>query len=213
MKDTFLHEKIYRGESFFKRIAEQSILVCGCGAIGSNLLDNMVRQGFTKVSVIDFDRIEDHNRNTQLWGKRDSGQPKVKMIKNKIYMDMGVDVVPYDLRLTDETISKVFKDHKRSIVVDGFDNTESRKLVTEYCKLQSIECLHVGLSSDYAEVIWNERYRVPKASGEDVCEYPMARNIILLAVAVATEVIIRFIAEGIKENYTITLGDFKISLM
>jgi len=74
-----------------------------------------------------------------------------------------------------------------------------------------VDCLHVGLAKDYAEVIWNESYRVPRdTTGPDVCEYPMARNIIMLAATVATEVIIRYAVTKQKKGYVITLGDFKI---
>jgi hypothetical protein len=63
-----------------------------------------------------------------------------------------------------------------------------------------------------AEVTWNEVYRVPtNVKGMDVCEYPLARNIVMLAVTVATEVLIRYVDTGRKESYIITLGDLKVS--
>lgn len=62
----------------------------------------------------------------------------------------------------------------------------------------------------YAEVIWNDNYRVPSDTGLDVCDHPLARNLILMAVSVASECIIRYIAAGEKRNYTITPGDFAV---
>ena len=53
-------------------------------------------------------------------------------------------------------------------------------------------------------------YRVPNDIGADVCDYPLARNLVLLAVAVASEVIIRFAANGSRENWTVTLKDFAV---
>jgi molybdopterin-synthase adenylyltransferase len=124
-------------------------------------------------------------------------------------MGIAINTVPSEV--TEENIKKILGGV--NFVVDSFDNTESRKLVTDFCKSNKIDCLHVGLNAGYAEVIWNEQYTVPKKSGPDVCEYPLARNVVLLAVTVATEVIIRYVLESVKESYTITLGDFKISLL
>ena len=45
------------------------------------------------------------------------------------------------------------------------------------------------LAADYAEIIWNDRYRVPSPSHDDVCDYPLARNLVTLAVSVACEVL------------------------
>jgi hypothetical protein len=59
-------------------------------------------------------------------------------------------------------------------------------------------------------VIGDERYRVPQDVAGDVCDYPLARNLVLLVVAVASEVIIRFALTGIRQDFSVTLGDFAI---
>ena len=80
-----------------------------------------------------------------------------------------------------------------TVVIDGFDNTEARRIVTDHCKSQGIPCLHAGLFEEYAEVVWNDSYTVPQEDpAGDVCDYPLARNLILVAVAMATEEIINF---------------------
>ena len=76
--------------------------------------------------------------------------------------------------------------------------------------MKNMPCLHVGLAGDYAEVIWNTLYRVPSPSNDDVCDYPLARNLVTLATSVACEVIIAFAIKGLEESYTITLGDFAV---
>jgi len=210
--NTFTHEEVYRGEDVLKKMSETPITFCGAGAIGSNMCMNIVRQGFKNISVIDFDRVEDHNRHTQVYGRRDVGQLKTAMLKNRIFMDMGVSIGDNSKELTADNIKKFIDTFP--IVIDGFDNSASRRLVTDYCTKNNVECLHVGLFQDYAEVIWNEQYRVPDdTKAMDVCEYPLARNVIMMAVSVASESLIRFISTGAKESYYITLKDLKISRM
>ena len=78
-----------------------------------------------------------------------------------------------------------------------------------------IPCLHIGLSANYAEVIWNESYRVPHDVGDagaDVCDYPLARNLIQFAVALASEAVIRFVLDGQQRNYSFTLRDLRINV-
>jgi molybdopterin-synthase adenylyltransferase len=66
------------------------------------------------------------------------------------------------------------------------------------------------LFSDYGEVIWNENYRVPGDAGQDVCDSPLARNLVLLTAAVAAESLVRFVLRGHVQNWSITLADFAI---
>jgi molybdopterin/thiamine biosynthesis adenylyltransferase len=172
----------------------------------------MVRQGFKKFTVIDFDRVDDHNRHTQAYSRRDIGQLKVNALKTKVYDLMGISIEAISSKLEAGNAKRLLK--PGTIVVDGFDNPEGRKLVTDYCQANKITCLHAGLYKDCAEVHWNVGYRVPDpVKGLDICEYPLARNIILMAITVATEVIIRYLDKGVMENYYITLGDMKINLI
>lgn len=116
-------------------------------------------------------------------------------------------------RLTERNVGKLLA--VADLVVDGFDNHASRALVTAHCRAASIPCLHVGLSADYAEAVWNERYRVPQdvtGEGMDVFDYPLARNLIQFAVSLASEAVVRFVLEGERQNYSFTLRDLQINV-
>jgi len=43
-----------------------------------------------------------------------------------------------------------------------------------------------------------------------VCDYPLARNLALMVVPIATETVIRVVLDGAKSNWSITLRDFAI---
>jgi hypothetical protein len=73
--------------------------------------------------------------------------------------------------------------------------------------------LHVGLFSDYCEVVWEADYRVLQEVPGNVCDYPRARNLVLLAVALGSEVLIRFILEQSRQNWSATLRHFAIRPM
>ena len=73
MADKFHHEAIYRGADELAKLAGQHLTICGAGALGSHLADNLARQGVRHLRVIDRDRVEEHNVSTQLYGESDVG--------------------------------------------------------------------------------------------------------------------------------------------
>ena len=56
MAGKFHHEAIYRGEGRLAQLAAVPLTLCGAGALGSQLADNLARQGFAQLRVIDRDR-------------------------------------------------------------------------------------------------------------------------------------------------------------
>jgi molybdopterin/thiamine biosynthesis adenylyltransferase len=211
MADMYLHEAIYRGRDNIEALASKSIVICGAGALGSLMTDNLIRQGFRKLTVVDFDRIELHNTGTQLYGKGDVGALKVDVLKALCFRSTGIEITTQGKRIEERTVKKYLADS--DLVIDTLDNAESRRLVTDYCARNNLECLHLGMNADFGQVHWNEGYRVPNDVVEgDVCDYPLARNLILTIVAVGTETLLRYVLEGKKENYSITLRDLRINL-
>lgn len=206
----FHHEEIYRGADLIERLAVRSIVVCGDGAIGSNLIDTLVRQGFSKLRVIDMDRVETHNINTQVFEESDVGALKVAATQNRVFRTVGIEIDTVSKKLEKKNVKKLLKG--ADLVVDGFDNFESRQLVQEHCRMQNIPCLHAGLNTDYGEVVWGEIYMVPKAVDGDICDYPLARNLAVLVVSIAAEEIIDFCLadKPRRKSWRITLKDLKI---
>jgi molybdopterin-synthase adenylyltransferase len=208
MAGMFHHEELYRGREHVDKLANARITLCGAGALGSNLADTLARQGFRNLRVIDRDRVEQHNVSTQIYGEADIGAWKVDVLRTRLFRSVGVEIETYAKELTAQTARKLLKDS--DIVVDTFDNSASRQLVTAHCAEPPIPCLHAGLFADYGEVVWNEQYRVPGDVAGDVCDYPLARNLVMLTVAVAAETLCRFVLATTRDNWSITLGDFAV---
>jgi len=208
MSRKFLHESIYRGPEQLARLAVPRLTLCGAGAIGSHLADNLTRQGFARLHVIDRDRIEEHNVSTQLYGAGEIGAWKVEVLRSRIFRAVEVEIETTTKELSDRNAKALLKGS--DIVIDTFDNSAARQLVQQQCRDAKMDCLHVGLYADYCEAIWDEDYRVPNDVAGDVCEYPLARNLVLLAVAIASESILRFVLDGRRENLSATLTDFAV---
>jgi molybdopterin-synthase adenylyltransferase len=204
----FFHEELHRSQEVMRRLRDFKITVCGAGALGANLVESLARQGFASIKVIDRDRIEERNLSTQPYFASDVGAFKAKILANGLYRALGVKVDARGEELTATNAAKLLKDAQ--LVVDTFDNSIARRAVKNYCDSAGVACLHAGLATGYAEVVWNDIYRVPSAAQDDICDYPLARNLVMLTVAVACESIIRFVAGSARHSFTLTLGDFAV---
>jgi molybdopterin/thiamine biosynthesis adenylyltransferase len=208
MANKFHHEAIYRGADSLAKLAVPHLTLCGAGALGSQLADNLARQGFQHLRVIDRDRVEEHNVSTQLYCESEVGAWKVEVLRQRLFRATGMEIDAVRKELTDRNARGLVQES--NLVIDTFDNSASRRLVQEQSRALQLPCLHIGLYADYGEVIWNENYRVPQDVPGDVCDYPLARNLVLLIVAVASEVILRYVLEGSRRNWSATLRDFAV---
>lgn len=205
------HETLYRGDDLLRRLAATHVVVCGAGAVGSNLTEHLARVGARTISVIDDDRVEEHNLSTQLYGESDVGLFKVEALRNHCFRAVGCELQPIRKRLDAASAPKLLRE--ADLVIDGFDNAGSRRAVQDAVRKLDKPCLHVGLATDYAEAIWDANYRVPSDVAGDVCDYPLARTIVALATAVACDLVLRFLEAGRQENWSITLRDFAVRQM
>ena len=143
MADKFHHEQLYRGAERMAKYADVLVTVCGAGAIGSNLVDNLVRQGFEQLRVIDHDRVEEHNVSTQVYGQDDVGAWKTDVLAHRVFQSVGVEIDCVRKELNARSVRKLLSDSE--IVIDTFDNSDSRQAVQQHCRTTEKRCLHVGL--------------------------------------------------------------------
>src|SRR5262245_18512103 len=120
MASKFHHEQIYRGADGLARLAATRVTLCGAGALGSHLADNLARQGFGPRKVIDRDRVEEHNVSTQLYGEADVGAWKVEVLRNRLIRAAGVEIDTVNKELGERNARSLLKDG--GIVLDTFDN-------------------------------------------------------------------------------------------
>src|SRR5919206_615953 len=100
MASKFHHEQLYRGADSLDKLAATRLTLCGAGALGSHLADNLMRQGFASLRVIDRDRVEEHNVSTQLYGESDVGGWKVEVLRQRLFRATGVEIEAHRKELT-----------------------------------------------------------------------------------------------------------------
>ena len=56
--------------------------IIGCGSVGSTLAELFVRNGVTKLTLWDFDRVEPHNISNQMFRQKDIGRLKTEALRD-----------------------------------------------------------------------------------------------------------------------------------
>ena len=83
---TVFHEHLTRkiGEHNVSRLQEIKVGIAGAGGLGSNCAANLVRVGFGKLKIIDFDMVETGNLDRQFYFADQVGMYKVEALRQNL---------------------------------------------------------------------------------------------------------------------------------
>ncbi len=209
------HEALFRGQAALLARKDVKILLCGGGALGSFLCDLLARQGYWGLAVLDMDKVDDTNYGTQNFGKADVGRLKTQQIRANIFRRIGVNVESLPKKLTRQNARNFVR--RFDLVVDLFDNAESRTILQEVCKSEDKACLHAGVAAmGFFEVRWNDTYVIPvpekQVVGNEPCEYPLAANLVIMCVGVIAEIINKFVTTGLKRSAEFWLKSMSLEI-
>ncbi len=124
------------------RLKEASVLIIGCGGLGSSSAMYLTAAGVGHLGLVDSDVVELSNLQRQIMhGMATLGHPKVLSAKsrlNDINPNVRVDV--FKERITIENAHKIIGGF--TIVVDATDNFETRYLVNSACVEKEIPFIY-----------------------------------------------------------------------
>ncbi len=120
----------YIGEERLLKLQRVKIGIGGAGGLGSNCAFNLVRSGFKRLKVVDFDVVEPSNLNRQLFFLDQLGVPKVKALETNLRrINPDIDVKSVQGMVTKKNVSGLFADC--DVVVEAFDKVEYKILIVE----------------------------------------------------------------------------------
>ena len=107
---------------WYEKIQEKTIILAGCGGIGSFVGFLLARMKPASLFIYDNDIVEEANMSGQLYGQSDIGAAKVNALANMVrnYATYG-SVFAIAERFTSECVPT-------DIMICGFDNMEARKI-------------------------------------------------------------------------------------
>lgn len=128
-----------------EKLLNAKVLIIGAGGLGAPCALYLAGAGIGRLGIVDSDKVELNNLQRQIIHNiQNIGKPKVESAKERINaINIDVDVVLYNLRLTSRNILDIIKDY--DIIVDGSDNFPTRYLVNDACVLSRKPFSHGGI--------------------------------------------------------------------
>jgi len=118
------------GNRNFKKIQGAKIGLAGAGGLGSNCALNLVRVGFRKLTIVDFDRVALSNLDRQFYFASQAGMEKVRALKeNLLRINPDLKLVMHNLKIDKTNIKRIFGNC--DIVVECLDRAEYKSMLVE----------------------------------------------------------------------------------
>lgn len=118
-----------------RRIAEAAVALVGCGALGSNIANNLVRSGIGRLRIIDHDVVELDNLHRQTLfdeGHVRRGEHKAIAAAERLReINSSVSLEPQVCRLAAVNAADLLDGF--DLVMDGTDNVAARSLINDAC--------------------------------------------------------------------------------
>jgi adenylyltransferase/sulfurtransferase len=134
-----------------RRLAQASVAIIGCGAMGSALANNLARAGVGRLRVIDRDFVEINNLQRQtLYSEADAASATPKAIAaamrlRAVNSDIVVEPVVSDF--TAENALDLLEGV--DLALDGTDNFEARYLLNDACLKLGLPWIYNGVIAAY----------------------------------------------------------------
>jgi molybdopterin-synthase adenylyltransferase len=123
------------------KLSKICILIAGVGGNGSFAAEALVRLGFRKFILSDFDIVEPRNIGRQDYTKADLGQPKVNALTLRLKsITPNIRVIPVKEGITEQNCKNLVE--KASIVIDAMDNYRMKVLLSRLTKQLQIPKIH-----------------------------------------------------------------------
>jgi len=152
------------GDGVMERVAQQRIIVFGCGGVGAWCIEALVRSGFRHITLVDFDRVSPSNINRQLMATQSTvGQVKVEAMRRHL-LDINPEA---DIVIRNETYcadtAETFPLDDYDYVIDAIDSLPDKQLLIERAtrsRAQFFSSMGAALKMDPTRVQVTEFWKV-----------------------------------------------------
>lgn len=158
------------GKESIEKLQQSTVMVVGCGAVGSFAIEALARSGVGHIVLIDFDKIEQSNINRQLFALDSTvGKPKVEIAKQRILdINPKINVDIFNMFFDENTDLNIKPDY----VIDAIDTVQSKIALYKWCfdnNVPFVSSMGAARKTDITKI------QVSKISKTKVC--PLASKI------------------------------------
>lgn len=162
--------RLLLGDDAVKKLQSKTVMVVGCGAVGSFAIESLARSGLGHLILVDFDKVEESNINRQLFALHSTiGCAKVDVARARI-LDISPDICVDALNMFWNENSN--PDIRPDFVIDAIDSVQSKIALYRWCTMHDIPFI---ASMGAAQKTDMTQIKVAKLSKTSVC--PLASKI------------------------------------
>jgi len=158
------------GKEAINKLKQSTVMVVGCGAVGSFAIEALARSGIGHLILIDFDQVEESNINRQLFALDSTvGKSKVEVAKQHI-RDINPEIIVdvFNMFFDDNTTLEIRPD----FVIDAIDTVPSKIALYKWCNdngVSFVSSMGAARKTDITKI------KIDKISKTTVC--PLAAKI------------------------------------
>ena len=136
MSDRLHRCRLLLGEENLSKLQRATVMVVGCGAVGSFAITAIARSGVGHIILVDFDTVEETNINRQLFATQSTlGHKKTAAAREQIAaISPDISVTELDIFFDKNTIL----DTRPDFVIDAIDTVTSKIALYEWCERNGI---------------------------------------------------------------------------
>lgn len=158
------------GEESVNKLQQSTVMVVGCGAVGSFAIESLARSGVGHLVLVDFDKVEESNINRQLFALDSTiGKDKVVVAKSRILdINPNIKVDVFNIFFDDKTNLDI----KPDFVIDAIDSVKSKIALYKWCfdnNIPFVSSMGAARKTDPSKI------KIDKISKTTVC--PLASKI------------------------------------
>lgn len=137
--DRLHRTRLLFGDAGIEKLKKSTVMVVGCGAVGSFAIEALARTGVGRIVVVDFDVVEESNINRQLFALESTvGRPKVDIAVARI-RDINPDIVVEALNMRWDEHSDV--DIVPDFIIDAIDSVESKVALYKWAVVHNVSLI------------------------------------------------------------------------
>jgi adenylyltransferase/sulfurtransferase len=131
-----------------EKIKNTTVVIVGCGAVGSQAAVILAKIGIGKIIAIDFDTLEEHNIYNQIYSKDQIGSSKVKALQHIIEKIGETEFIGIKAWVEDAE----FLQYKPDVIFGCCDSLASRFFLNFLSVSKSIPYIGAGLRGNQGNV-------------------------------------------------------------
>jgi sulfur carrier protein ThiS adenylyltransferase len=118
------------GHDYMDKVSRARVGFAGAGGLGSNCALHLVRCGFSRLTIVDFDKVVPANLDRQFYFLDQVGLSKVEALKtNLLRINPDLEINALAEKVDKENIKSIFSDC--DAVVECFDRAELKQMLVK----------------------------------------------------------------------------------